>query len=308
MDAVCRDAERLAESIARGKNSIQPDHALLSPLAQPALMALCAAEMSALDLMSRSAGVSLLSFLNIEPINEFIVSPVVPLTDPLQSARTAAMFSKTCRGTVKVKARASDGFDWLERMLDVYRRIDPNPSSKRLRLDFNQSMPRGDAALCEKVVKSMGVPIAAIEEATPDLDIETAERLSLACDTLYFFDESCTSFSDIEVLCRRENPRVGVNIRISKMGGLRRSLAALEKCASSGIPLGIGCHTGEHSALSRAWLALASAANQVSHFFEGCYGTHVIQDDAFTPCLSVGADGRIVDLYDYHGLGVQASR
>lgn len=86
-----------------------------------------------------------------------------------------------------------------------------------------------------------------------------------------------------------------INLRVSKMGGLLRSLDVLQAARSRGIGIIIGAQVGETSLLTRAGLTLAMAAGDLLQAQEGGFGTHLLSRDICEPVLMFGAGGRIAD-------------
>ena len=70
-----------------------------------------------------------------------------------------------------------------------------------------------------------------------------------------------------------------VNVRVSKMGGLIRSLALIEAARSRGVLLIVGAHVGETSLLTRAALTIADHAGARLLAQEGAVGTHLLETD-----------------------------
>ena len=82
-----------------------------------------------------------------------------------------------------------------------------------------------------------------------------------------------------------------VNVRVSKMGGLVRSLAVIEAARRSGISIIVGAQVGETSVLTRAGLVVARAAGTDLLAQEGAFGTHLLERDVATPPLMFGPAG-----------------
>ena len=89
-----------------------------------------------------------------------------------------------------------------------------------------------------------------------------------------------------------------VNLRVSKMGGLLRSLALAKELIQRGIGIVVGAQVGETSLLTRAGLTVAHAAMDNLHAMEGAFGTHLLQRDLTTPCLMFG-DGGVLNPENY---------
>jgi L-alanine-DL-glutamate epimerase-like enolase superfamily enzyme len=81
------------------------------------------------------------------------------------------------------------------------------------------------------------------------------------------------------------------NLRVSKMGGLLRSLEFLQAARRTGVRIIVGAHVGETSLLTRAGLAAAAAAGDALVSQEGAFGTHLLQRDVVDAPLMFGAGG-----------------
>jgi L-Ala-D/L-Glu epimerase len=99
-----------------------------------------------------------------------------------------------------------------------------------------------------------------------------------------------------------------INCRVSKMGGLLRSLELLQAAQKRGLGIIVGAHVGETSVLTRAALTLAQMAGERLIAQEGAFGTHLIVRDVAEPPLMFGAGGVIdlseSDLASRPGLGL----
>ena len=84
-----------------------------------------------------------------------------------------------------------------------------------------------------------------------------------------------------------------VNIRVSKMGGVLRSLAVAKRAKEIGIPIIIGAQVGETSVLTRAALAVANTYRDILVAQEGAFGTLLLERDICNPSLMFGAGGQL---------------
>jgi muconate cycloisomerase len=115
-------------------------------------------------------------------------------------------------------------------------------------------------------------------------------------------DESFSDRASLELLLNRRACS-GINVRISKCGGLVAAARRCEEALRAGLTVQIGCQVGESSLLSAAQLVLISAVPQAI-YLEGCYGKHLLRDDPVRPCLQFGYGGRPPKLPEGPGLGV----
>jgi L-alanine-DL-glutamate epimerase-like enolase superfamily enzyme len=84
-----------------------------------------------------------------------------------------------------------------------------------------------------------------------------------------------------------------INLRVSKLGGLLRSLDVLEAARDRGIPVIVCVQVGETSQLTRAALTLATAAGDLLAGQEGAFGAHLLSREICRPVLMFGPGGRL---------------
>lgn len=102
-------------------------------------------------------------------------------------------------------------------------------------------------------------------------------------------DESLVTEEDAEELIARQV--VGYfNLRISKCGGLGRTLAIVARAKAAGIGVLIGCQVGETAVLSAAGRHLAAYITGLCGV-EGSYGTHLLVEDIAEPAVMFGPGG-----------------
>lgn len=172
-----------------------------------------------------------------------------------------------------------------------------------LRIDANMSWNGADALNTIRELEKIGV--RCIEQPLSDDDLEGMARLVVDTNAEIIADES---FSDSESLARllERKACTGINVRISKCGGLVASARRCEQSLEAGLTLQTGCQVGESSLLSAAQLILISTARHAK-YFEGCYGKHLLRDDPVSPRLQLGYGGRPPGLPAGFGLGVEVN-
>ena len=103
-----------------------------------------------------------------------------------------------------------------------------------------------------------------------------------------------------------------IRVRVSKMGGLLRSLGVVSAARARGIPIIVGAQVGETSVLTRAALTVAQAAAPDLLAQERAFGTFLLEHDVCEPSLMFGAGGmldpRTYPLLDTPGFGLQVAR
>ena len=103
-------------------------------------------------------------------------------------------------------------------------------------------------------------------------------------------DESVTRIADLDALPDPAAQWI-VNVRVSKMGGLLRSLDVVAAARRRGIRIIVGAQVGETSLLTRAALTIATAAGNLLVGQEGAFGTHLLAADVCDPPLMFGRGG-----------------
>ena len=99
----------------------------------------------------------------------------------------------------------------------------------------------------------------------------------------------------------------GVNVRISKCGGLVAAHARCREALDAGLALQVGCQVGESSLLSAAHVTLLSALAPLTpgvRYAEGCFGRHLLREDPVSPAVQFGYAGHPPAPPSGPGLGV----
>ena len=112
-------------------------------------------------------------------------------------------------------------------------------------------------------------------------------------------DESLLRADQLAALAK-DPERWVINVRVSKMGGLLRSLAVIKTARDLGLAIVVGAQVGETSVLTRAGLVAAHARRDILFAQEGAFGTHLLQEDIANPALMFDASG-VLDA-DAYGL------
>ena len=164
-------------------------------------------------------------------------------------------------------------------------------SARAVRADANNLWT--DAGRATRYLDALGFRFSALEEPLRAGDFTGMRRLSQALDTRIILDESMLRADQLDEI-RADAHRWIANVRVSKMGGLLRSLQFGVEARASGVPIIVGAHVGETSVLARAALVLANSMRDCIVACEGAFGTHLLEHDVVEPSIMFGRDG-IVD-------------
>ena len=160
-------------------------------------------------------------------------------------------------------------------------------ASPRVRLDANNLWTSVDS--CVGHITALPLIPFAVEEPLPPGDLDGFCQVGKECRTRIILDESLLRVDQLEPL---ESADTWIaNIRVSKMGGIIRSLELARRAASLGIGVIVGAQVGETSILTRAGMIVMSAAGPDLVASEGAFGTYLLRRDLASPCLMFGDGG-----------------
>jgi L-Ala-D/L-Glu epimerase len=244
----------------------------------------CAVELALLDLLGRNAGQSfetLLSLPALPPVFQY--SAVLGDSDP--AGFSTQVLKYLSAGFLDFKIKLSGD---LQRDLGKIECLNSTGAAVKIRGDAN-NLWRASSELIDYLDR-LGQPFWALEEPLAPRDFAGLSEISRRTGIKIVIDESFTQARDLDVI--KDNPDFWIlNLRVSKLGGLIRSLDILQHARSIGLKLIIGAHVGETSVLSRAGLTLSSAAGDDRVAMEGAFGTHLLEYDVCEPPLMFGKDG-----------------
>jgi len=252
-----------------------------------------ALELAVLDCALRRAGRSLATLLppRRSRVTYSGVIAAGPIARAVQHARQMRAIGLR---DVKVKVGFDDD---VARVTAVREALGHNAS---LRLDANGAWSFDRAVHVLNAVASLG--IAAVEQPMPRGPVEDLARLRQVIPVPIMADESLVTPADAEALIAGEAVDF-FNIRISKCGGLARSLAIAERAAQAGVGVQVGSQVGETAILSAAGRHLAAALPTVA-FVEGSFGTLLLAEDVSVESVRFGHRGE-ASLLTGPGLGIR---
>lgn len=151
--------------------------------------------------------------------------------------------------------------------------------SKKIRVDGNNLFKNANAAI--EYLTVIRPYIWAVEEPLPPFDFEGMKKIIKELHLVIILDESFKNKDDI--LKHQGKLEFFIpNIRISKMGGLIRTLALINELEKHRGKFILGSHVGEMSLLTKAAL-LVSEHSQKLIAKEGGFGTWLLKEDYFHP-------------------------
>jgi L-alanine-DL-glutamate epimerase-like enolase superfamily enzyme len=177
-----------------------------------------------------------------------------------------------------------------------------------LRIDAN--MAWGVKQALDIIHELGGIGIECFEQPIAADDLDGLAQLVRQSSSTIVVDEGLTDRESLQTLIRRR-ACTGVNVRISKCGGLIGAHARCREALDAGLMLQIGCQVGESSLLSSAHVTLLSALASSSpgvRYAEGCFGRHLLREDPFSPSIQFRYGGRPPHPPGAPGLGVRVDQ
>ena len=246
--------------------------------------AFCAMEMAVLDLFGRLEEKSMEDLLGLARLTyPFSYSAV--LGDSATPAFKAQAERYRAMGFRDFKVKLSGDVEQDRLKLAVL--TEKGGPDVRIRLDANNLW--SDPAAAVRHLNALDAQVFAVEEPLRAGDFEGMRRVAGECGVRIVVDESMVRLQQLEALTG--GGAWIVNLRVSKMGGLLRSLELAAEIVRRDIGLIVGAQVGETSLLTRAALTVMNQHRPEIIAAEGGFGTHLLERDLTEPSLTFGRDG-----------------
>jgi L-alanine-DL-glutamate epimerase-like enolase superfamily enzyme len=248
--------------------------------------AFCALELALLDALAGEQRVSVERLLGLPDLSGTFRYTAV-IGDSGRWVFALLLQRYLFRDMCDFKLKLSGDLDRDRRKLARLRR---RGSTVRVRVDANNLW--SEAEKCIEHLRRLDYRFTAIEEPLTANDLDGFARIAAALDTPIVLDESGLRGDQ---LTRLPGPadRWILNCRVSKMGGLLRSLATVDAARALGIGVIVGAHVGETSILTRAALTVAAHAGDALVAQEGAFGTTLLRRDLVSPVLMFGCKAEL---------------
>lgn len=245
----------------------------------------CAVEAALLDLLGKETGQSVEKLLELPVLrNEFKYTAVI---GDWEINRTKIFFDKfLSMGFKKFKLKLSGDIDQDLSKINLLKRANTDDIS--LRVDANKLW--GSAEEAFSYLNSLGYKFFGVEEPLGKFSYRDLIELSNKLRTNIILDESFRRIEDFTKL-QNSTDNFILNIRISKMGGVLRSLDIAKMAAEKGFDTILGAQVGETSILSRAALTIASSYYKNLIAQEGAFGDLLLDRDICSPSIKFGREG-----------------
>jgi L-Ala-D/L-Glu epimerase len=247
----------------------------------------CALELAILDLFARRSAASIESILEVSDLTEtFRYTAVLGDQEEAQFAAQLQKYLEWGFTAYKIKL----GHDSRRNQAKMSRAGEAGLASSQVRADANNLWHSPADALSE--LKFLARHFWAIEEPLASGDFAGMRQLNEALGNAIILDESFARAAQFTAIAADPGKWV-INLRVSKMGGLLRSLEIATLAGKMGVPLVIGAQVGETSLLTRAALTVAQFARTNLRGQEGAFGKHLLQTDVVEDPITFGPAGEL---------------
>jgi L-alanine-DL-glutamate epimerase-like enolase superfamily enzyme len=246
----------------------------------------CALEMAMLDLLARENNVSVETLLELNSHSNTIPYSAVIGIASFSSVLVKFIIYKSL-GFFDFKIKLSGNQAQDLKILKFISRW-----SKSVRVDANNLFKTPQEAIA--YLRPLSSFIWAIEEPVEPHAFAEMKEIALALKIKIILDESFLNTASLENIKGMHELFIP-NLRISKLGGVLRTLELLEKLKEGNFQWILGSHVGEMSLLTRASILISENSSQALIAIEGGFSTHLLSYDPFFPNLKLGWGARIKD-------------
>ncbi len=257
----------------------------------------CAIELAMLEFFAKREGVTVEQLVAVVPTTgTFRYSAVVGDSKLDVFQETVARYFAMGFTDFKLKLSGDPAQDRAK--VDALRDL-TDVEKLRVRVDANNLW--NDAESAVRHLNDLQFSFVGIEEPLSANALDGMRMVAAQTGVPIILDESLLRADQIPALAADPDCWI-INIRVSKMGGLLRSLAVLGAAHAAGISIIVGAQVGETSVLTRAGLVVAREAAGGLFAQEGAFGTHLLQTDVAHPPLMFGPAGVLdADAYGLSG-------
>ena len=247
--------------------------------------AFCAIELALLDAFGRERSVPVETLLGIDQLRETTNYSAVLGDSPFLVYWLLAQRYRV-RGFRSTKIKISGSLDRDRQKLRMWQT--KRLHKRTIRLDANNLWSSVED--CVNYLQQLPKAYWAIEEPLKSRDFTGLTKLAERIEANIILDESVTRTND---LTHYTGEKWIVNLRVSKLGGIHRTIKVAQVAKTRGLNTIIGAHVGETSILTRAGIVLIQYLKNSQLATEGAFGTHLLTADLATKPLQFARDGQL---------------
>lgn len=232
-----------------------------------------------------------------------------PATDTISYSSILPLLSSMQRKSIlrltkqfqirQIKTKATSIGDTLKVVTEIQNTLGADAD---IRIDANGAFSAEQAIGLAREIEAAGLSISSLEQPVPKEDLEGMKEVEKATGLPTIADESFCSKDDLQRIIAKRSCK-GLNVRLSKCGGLLNCKDMVECARNAGLFCQLGCHVGETSILYAAGRQLAAICGPF-RYTEGCYSKFLLKEDIVLNPLEFGLEGKTTIPTD-PGLGVK---
>lgn len=189
------------------------------------------------DLRARSLGVPVCDLFGGPAVREFPSLRILPIKSPADMAKNARALADKGVKHFKIKVHGEVEED-VERVKAIRSELGPDAN---LTVDCNQSYSPKDAI--RSLNQMVQYRIDLVEQPVEVKDLAGLKAVTQAVPITVEADEAAYSLDQVMILVR-ERIVDAVSLKITKLGGLRKTYAAAQICDAGGVKYRMGAHVG----------------------------------------------------------------
>lgn len=251
-----------------------------------------AVDMALHDLLARSLGVPVAVLLGGAMRQEIALARIIPIKSPLDMAASAVALVEEGYRQLKLKL-SGDAAQDIERVASVRSAVG---EGVQLTLDPNQAYSAKQMIAAFRHMERHDITL--VEQPVPAGDWAGLALLTRSLPVTIEADESAVTVQDVHRLVA-ERTVDAINLKVTKLGGLRRFIQAVRICEAGGV----ACRMGAAFGPSLLQGMSAQAASVITSLPYACELSEHLQltDDPFTPVVIENA---VLKLTNEPGCGV----
>lgn len=245
----------------------------------------CAVELAFLDLFARREGITVEALLGLDPLAGECTYTAV-LGDASPPVFEASLAHAVAAGFERYKIQIVGRSAHDRAKVVALRNAGVVPA--QVRADTTNLFANARDAV--RYLDHLDFPFGALEAPVQPTDLLGLRAVARACDCAIVLDEILACGTAIERL--PADVSWMVNVQLSKMGGLLRSITIANKAVTYGHGVLVGAHFSATTVLSRAALTLAQSCRKALLEQRGELVKHLLQHDVVPDSFASGAGAR----------------
>jgi len=189
------------------------------------------------DLQARRLGIPICDLFGGPAVREFATLRILPIKSPADMAKNARALADKGVRHFKIKVHGDVEED-VARVAAVRAELGPDA---HLTVDANQSYAPKDAIRALNLMAESRIDLA--EQPVKANDLTGLKAVTQAVPVTVEADEAAYSLDQVMILVR-ERIVDAISLKITKLGGLRKTYAAAQICEAGGVRYRMGAHVG----------------------------------------------------------------